>query len=255
MNVGMAVELAMVAAALGLGIAAIVRTRRAGGSVLDLMGLRWTAGALRDLLAGMAITGVAMLGVLLAELGLGVITTSPAAPASPLALLGLGALKLAFTFKEELMMRSLLLAGLLVALRGRAAMAIVLSAIAFGCIHLTNPGASALSVLSNSMGGAIYGLAFVLARNVWLPIGLHFAWNFVQGPLAGFPVSGLASGGLQQVHDLGPAWLTGGSYGPEGGVIGIAARFVVAALLLVWTGSRLRAPAPMKAPLAAAPGQ
>ncbi|MGZ5834426.1 MAG: CPBP family glutamic-type intramembrane protease, partial [Telluria sp.] len=167
----MAVELAMVAAALGLGIAAIVRTRRAGGSVLDLMGLRWSAAAPRDLLAGMAITGAAMGGVLLAELGLGVITTSPAGPASLSGLLGLAALKLAFTFKEELMMRSLLLAGLLVALRGRAALAIALSAIAFGCIHLTNPGASALSVLSNSMGGAIYGIAFVLARNLWLPIG------------------------------------------------------------------------------------
>jgi membrane protease YdiL (CAAX protease family) len=237
----MAVELAMVVAALGLGIAAIVRTRRAGGSVLDLMGLRWSAVAARDLLAGMAITGVAMAGVYGAEAGLGVIAVSPAAPASPGSLLGLAAIKLAFTFKEELMMRSLLLAGLLVVLRGRAALAIGLSALAFGCIHLTNPGASALSVLSNSMGGVIYGLAFVLAGNLWLPIGLHFAWNFVQGPLLGFPVSGLEAGGLQHVQDLVPAWLTGGSYGPEGGIIGIMARFVVMALLLLWTGSRMRA--------------
>ena len=207
---------------------------------------------MRDLLAGMAIAGAAMAGVLIAELGLGAITTSAAGPSSLSSLLGLAALKLAFTFKEELMMRSLLLAGLLLLLRGRAALAIGLSALAFGCIHLTNPGASALSVLSNSMGGAIYGLAFVLAGNVWLPIGLHFAWNFVQGPLAGFPVSGLDAGGLQQVHDLGPAWLTGGSYGPEGGLVGIAARFVVLALLLAWTGSRLRAPASAPVPLAVA---
>ena len=244
MDLRIVVEVAMVVAALGLGITAIVRTRRAGGSVLDLMGLRWNGAAPRDLLAGIAITGAAIAGVFLAELGLGAITTSAAPSTSLAGLLGLAAVKLAFTFKEELMMRSLLLAGLLVLLRGRAALAVGLSALAFGLIHLTNPGASALSVLGNSLGGVVYGTAFVLARNLWLPIGLHFAWNFVQGPLFGFPVSGLDAGGLQRVHDLGPAWLTGGSYGPEAGAVGIVARFVVMALLLTWIGSRVRAGAP-----------
>lgn len=240
MGAQIAVELAMVVAALGLGITAIVRTRRAGGSVLDLLGLRWSPTALRDLVAGMAITGPAIAGVFVAELGLGAIATAPVASEPLSSLLGLAALKLVFTFKEELMMRSLLLAGLLMLLRGRAALAIGLSALAFGLIHLSNPGASALSVLGNTLGGVIYGTAFVLARSLWLPVGLHFAWNFVQGPLVGFPVSGMAAGGLQQVRDLGPAWLTGGSYGPEAGAVGIAARFVVMALLLTWIGSRLR---------------
>jgi hypothetical protein len=59
----------------------------------------------------------------------------------------------------------------------------------------------------------------------------------VQGPLLGFPVSGLSVGGLQQIHDLGPAWLTGGSYGPEAGLVGMLFRFVALALLLVWVNS------------------
>lgn len=137
--------------------------------------------------------------------------------------------------KEELLMRGMLLSGLLRLLRGRAALAIGISALAFGLIHLSNPAASALSVLGNTLGGVVYGLAFVLTGRLWLPIGLHFAWNFVQGPILGFPVSGIAEGGLLQVQDLGPAWLTGGGYGPEGGAVGIAFRFVVIAAVLAWT--------------------
>jgi membrane protease YdiL (CAAX protease family) len=126
------------------------------------------------------------------------------------------------------------------ALRGRRALAILLSALAFGCIHLSNPGASLLSVLGNSLGGVMYGVAFLCGGSLWLAIGLHFAWNFVQGPLLGFPVSGMAAGGLQQVHDVGPAWLSGGAYGPEAGLAGIAFRFVIVALVLLWLKSAWR---------------
>ena len=103
--------------------------------------------------------------------------------------------------------------------------------------HLGNSGASPLSVIGNSLGGAIDGMAFILARSLWLPIGLHFAWNFTQGPLLGFPVSGMDAGGLQRIVDAGPAWLTGGAYGPEAGAVGILCRFAVIALLLAWTNS------------------
>jgi hypothetical protein len=77
---------------------------------------------------------------------------------------------------------------------------------------------------------------------------LHFAWNFTQGPLLGFPVSGMDAGGLQRIADAGPASLTGGAYGPEAGAVGIVFRFVVIALLLAWTGwSRGRAGKPLLA--------
>jgi membrane protease YdiL (CAAX protease family) len=251
MKLGMAVELLMVLAALVLGAVAIWRARREGRPVLDLLGLRWTRTAPLDLAAGMAITAVAMLGVFAAELGMGAIGTSPA-PAGATGLLPWACEKLFHTVKEELIMRSLLLPGLLMVLRGRAGLTIGLTALAFGLIHVSNPGASPMSVLGNAFGGAIYGTAFVLGRNVWLPIGLHFGWNFVQGPLLGFPVSGIAAGGLQQVHHLGPAWLTGGAYGPEAGAVGLAARFVVVALLLLWLGARVRQAAAHAAPRAAA---
>lgn len=253
MKPGMLVELAMVAAALGFGVFAILRTRAQGGCLRDMFGLRPNRLAIADLVAGSAITAFAMAGIFLVEFLLGAITRSavPAPGAWPLAAAAFG--KLAATFKEEFIMRSLLLSGLLLALRGRAPLAIGISAVAFGLIHLSNPGASALSVIGNTLGGAIYGMAFIVARSLWLPIGLHFAWNFTQGPLLGFPVSGIDAGGLQRIADAGPAWLTGGAYGPEAGAVGILFRFVVIALLLAWTGwSRGHAgnPAPAPAPAA-----
>src|SRR5690606_6269306 len=148
----------------------------------------------RDLAAGVAIAGVAMLGIFMVESSVGAITRAPLEQQS-FAELGSWFLgKAAASVKEEILMRGLLLSGLVLALRGRRTLAILLSALAFGCIHLSNPGATPLSVLGNTLGGVVYGLAFVCAGSLWLAIGLHFAWNFVQGPLLGFPVSGMAAG-------------------------------------------------------------
>ena len=68
----------------------------------------------------------------------------------------------------------------------------------------------------------------------WLPLGLHFSWNFSQGPLLGFPVSGFDFGGLVTQESTGAALLTGGAYGPEAGLVGMAFRFVIMALVLYY---------------------
>lgn len=234
MSLNMAVEVMMLVAALGFGALAIRHWRAQGTPLLRGLGLEWNARSGRDLMAGIAIAGLSMLGIFLIEVAVGAVTTSPLQQQSwgELGSWFLG--KSAASLKEEILMRGLLLSGLVLALKGRRPLAILLSAIAFGCIHLSNPGASLLSVLGNTLGGVVYGMAFLLAGSLWLAIGLHFAWNFVQGPLLGFPVSGIAAGGLQQVHDAGPAWLSGGAYGPEAGLVGIASRFVIIALVLLW---------------------
>jgi membrane protease YdiL (CAAX protease family) len=240
MTLGMAVEIMMLVAALGFGAYAIRYWRARGEPVLRGLGLRWDACAGRDLVAGAAITTLAMLGILGTEYALGGLRIAPL-PQPDFGELGIWfAGKAAACLKEEILMRGLLLSGLVLALRGRRTVAILLSALAFGCIHLSNPGATPLSVLGNALGGVIYGTAFLLGGSLWLAIGLHFAWNFVQGPVLGFPVSGMAAGGLQQVQDFGPAWLTGAAYGPEAGVVGILFRFVIIALMLLWLRSRWR---------------
>lgn len=238
MNLRMAVEIGMLLAALGFGAFAIIGWRRSGVPILRGLGLRWDRAALPDFFAGLLIAAVAMLGIFLAELALSGIRAGHGEALS--SLLRPAAGMLLATLKEELLMRSLLLSGLVLALRGRAAWAVALSAAAFGLIHLSNPGASAMSVLGNALGGVIYGMAFVLSGRLWLSLGLHFAWNFVQGPVIGFPVSGLPAGGLQQLTDLGPAWLTGGAYGPEAGMVGIGFRFVIVALVVLYIWSRSR---------------
>jgi len=248
MNLRMVVEVLMLVAALGFGALAIRHWRAQGTPLLRGLGLACSARAGRDLLAGIAIASLAMLGIFLIELAVGAVTTSPRQQSwGELGSWFLG--KSAASLKEEILMRGLLLSGLVLVLKGRRTLAILVSAIAFGCIHLSNPGASPLSVLGNTLGGVIYGMAFLLSGSLWLAIGLHVAWNFVQGPLLGFPVSGIAAGGLQQVHDTGPAWLSGGAYGPEAGLVGIAFRFVIIALVLLWLTSAWRHGTPHTSPV------
>lgn len=253
MTLALATELTMLAASLGFGAYAIAHWRRSGRAVLDGLGLRFGRSDAADLLAGLVIAGVAMAGIFVTERAMGGITTATTS-VQP-GLLPRAAVMALHAFKEELLMRSLLLSGLLLALGNRRVPAVGLSALAFGLIHLSNPGASALSVLGNALGGVIYGTAFVLTGRIWLSLGLHFAWNFVQGPLLGLPVSGLASGGMFAVTHQGPDVLTGGSYGPEGGLVGIGFRFVVIGGLLGWVAfGRARRSAAGGAPVAAEAG-
>ena len=107
----------------------------------------------------------------------------------------------------------------------------------FGLAHAGNPNASALSVLGNALGGLMYGVAFLGSGRIWLPLGLHFAWNFVQAPVLGFPFLGKEIGLVQQTP-VGSALITGGSYGPEAGLVGMAFRFVAIALLAGWLSWR-----------------
>jgi membrane protease YdiL (CAAX protease family) len=225
------------AIAAAFGVIAIRHWRSQRRSVTEGLGLRWDRHAAIELLAGLAITAIVMLGIFGCELGLGAIARSPNLMAAKPPILQMTLFLAGSAFAEELIDRGLLLSGLIIVLGGRAKTATVLAALLFGLIHAANPGASILSAGGNALGGLIYGTAFVLSGRLWLPLGLHFAWNYVQGPLLGFPVSGLNVGGLQQIHDLGPVWLTGGSYGPEAGLVGMLFRFVALALLLVWVNS------------------
>jgi len=175
-----------------------------------------------------------MLGILAVELAfggiqiIGVPFKTGRALQGGLELIGQGAF-------DEFLMRGMLISGLALALGGRRVAAVLIASVLFGLAHMYFKGASPESVFSNTVGGVTYGLAFILTGRLWLGLGLHFAWNFAEGPLLGFPVSGYDFGaGFFHVMDLGPTWLTGGLYGPEGGVVGIGFRFVVIGALLAW---------------------
>ena len=141
---------------------------------------------------------------------------------------------LVMAFAEELLFRGFMLTGLIRILKKKY-IAVIITAVLFGLAHASNPNATPISVISNGLGGVMYSIAFIESESIWLPFALHFSWNFFQGPVFGFPVSGLSFGGIvQQSFVVGKNSFTGGGYGPEGGMIGISFRIAVIIMLLLY---------------------
>ena len=108
--------------------------------------------------------------------------------------------------------------------------ALALSSALFGAGHLANPHATLTSALAIALeAGVLLGAAFMVTRRLWLPIGLHAAWNFTQSGIFGAPVSGTVPHGLFVSTLSGPAWATGGGFGPEASLPA-----VLVALSAVW---------------------
>ena len=213
------------------GVAAVRHWRRAQIPPWQGMGLRFDTRAWADLGGGVAIGALVMSGIFGVERALGVLHVRSVQLPNPGWAVWLPVLAF-LAFGEEIVYRSLMLNGLLVMLRKRW-LAVIVMAACFGLAHAGNPNASALSVLGNALGGLMYGVAFLGSGRIWLPLGLHFAWNFVQAPVLGFPFLGKEIGLVQQTP-VGSALITGGSYGPEAGLVGMAFRFVAIALLAGW---------------------
>lgn len=97
--------------------------------------------------------------------------------------------------------------------------ALALSALLFGLSHLGNNAATLASALSIAVaGGIVFGLTYTLTRSLWLPIGIHFGWNFTQGALFGTAVSGYHLHGVFRLNLSGPVLATGGAFGPEASI-------------------------------------
>ncbi len=112
-------------------------------------------------------------------------------------------------------------------------LALVLSAVIFGALHLLNPGATLLNAGAVMLeAGILLAAAYMLTRRLWLCIGLHFAWNFTQGGIFSAAVSGGATRGLLQGKLIGPEWLTGGAFGVEASAVAVVVCFSMALLLL-----------------------
>ena len=110
--------------------------------------------------------------------------------------------------------------------------ALIVSSLVFGLIHLLNPGATFAAFLGTLAAGLFIGYTYLVTRRLWLPIGFHFAWNFVQGPILGFPVSGIdIAGWIQQKTVNMPVWL-GGEFGPEAGLFDIFV--LLLGTIIVW---------------------
>jgi uncharacterized protein len=101
-------------------------------------------------------------------------------------------------------------------------LALALSAALFGLLHAFNPGATAVSSAAIALeAGVLLAAAFLLTRRLWLPMGLHAAWNFTEGGLFGASVSGTPPHGLCATRLAGSRILTGGEFGPEASLVAV----------------------------------
>lgn len=102
-----------------------------------------------------------------------------------------------------------------------ALLGVLLTSMLFGFVHLSNPNVvPGYTFINTALAGVWLVVAYLRTRSLWLPLGVHWSWNWALGWFFGLPISGinLVSHPLLKASDSGPAWLTGGSYGIEGGL-------------------------------------
>lgn len=115
--------------------------------------------------------------------------------------------------------------------------AMVISSIVFVVPHLLNPGIDLLSVVNIFIVGLLFAVLFLRFDNIWICGGVHTAWNFSQGIIFGFNVSGLTTPTLMNFTQVGQNLINGGTFGPESSLIATVV-FVVALVLAVWFPKR-----------------
>jgi len=114
---------------------------------------------------------------------------------------------------------------------GGSWLALLLTSAFFGAVHLNNPNSSPIAAIGIAFeAGVMLGAAYMLTRSLWLPMGIHAAWNLTQGELYDIPVSGTKVHGLVDAQLTGPPLLTGNGFGLEASLIAI----VVATLFGLW---------------------
>ena len=94
---------------------------------------------------------------------------------------------------------------------------LVISAIIFGAVHSLNPDSSLISSICIGIVGFMFGTSYIYRRSLWLPIAIHFSWNFVQSGIFGAITSGNEkTSSLFNTNISGVELITGGAFGPEG---------------------------------------
>jgi membrane protease YdiL (CAAX protease family) len=143
-------------------------------------------------------------------------------------------LYIAVGYGEELMFRGYLFQSFV---EGTNKIVATLSiSLLFALAHAGNPNVSVFGLINVGLAGIWLSIAYFKTRALWLPIGLHISWNFFQGFVYSYPVSGTSSLNVQigKAIVTGPEWLTGGAFGPEGGALATVMLIIGTAVIYYW---------------------
>jgi hypothetical protein len=155
-------------------------------------------------------------------------------------LIGSAVLLFVGALAEEAMFRGY---GLQTLSRAKLAwLGVLLTSVPFGLAHLSNPNAvPGVTFANTALAGIWLAAAYLRTRSLWLAQGVHWSWNWALGWFFGLPISGLdiVSHPLLKATDSGPKWLTGGTYGIEGGVACTIAMALV--IVFLWRTSLISA--------------
>ena len=177
----------------------------------------WFRQALWGIAIGTALTVVAVLGIAISG-DLRTVSFSISKHALGLALVELFILSTA-AMGEEMMFRGYPFHRLAEAVG--PVLAVVVMSLLFGFAHRGNPHTSSLAMVNTCAIGALLSTAYLRTGALWMPWGIHFAWNTALGLVFGLPVSGLTDFAvILRTRASGPRWVTGGAYGIEGSVVG-----------------------------------
>src|SRR6266850_1793995 len=218
-------------------VAAFICTRWLEGLPWRAIGLSFHVGWLRDFLIG-SIIGIASLALatIIATAGGGLTFTIFSGNVSQVikTLVSSAVLFVLAALAEEALFRGYPLQTM--ARAGLAGLGVLITSVVFAGIHMGNPNfKDGLPLLNLVLAGVWFGIAYLRTRSLWFPLGIHWAWNWALGSLFGLPVSGvttLAPHSLLRGTDLGPAWLTGGGFGIEGGIACTVA--LILSTIFIW---------------------
>ena len=130
---------------------------------------------------------------------------------------------------EEILTRGYILSNLMDSMNRYAAL--ILTAILFSAMHIMNDHSSVFSTFNIFISGILLGVYFIYRRNLWFSIGMHLTWNFFQGPVFGFGVSGHATESIIITDITGPELINGGKFGLESSIVMTITMFILITVL------------------------
>jgi membrane protease YdiL (CAAX protease family) len=207
------------------------------------LGVKWDHFAPRDLLMGIGLAGAMIALIFLVEWAMGWLVFKGFAwdfrslDALLLNLVYSALLFVGVGWTEELLGRGYWLQNLSEGIN--LTWGVLLSSFFFALAHLSNPNFSWMALIGLFASGLFFAFAYLRTGQLWLPIGLHIGWNFFEGNVFGFQVSGLEMERLILQEVQGPSLFTGGEFGPEAGLILFPVLLLTSWVIYLYTRDRI----------------